>query len=222
MRLTQWPVKILLIVALATLTGCTATPTPTFTFQRTRTTRVPTDTAVPSTPVPTSTPAPTDTPNPTPTNASGSLTPTNAAGSSTSTANPAVADTNCNAAEFAGNVNYFDGTKVGPDHPFTKSWLIRNTGTCTWNSDYTLVYVNGTRFGGDTAVSIPGPIAPGQYVTVSANLVAPNPPGTYTSYWMMKDDSNQFFGFGPVGKDPIHVTILIMQLGSNTNPTPKP
>ena len=211
MHLSQWPLKIFLIVALVALTGCAATPTPTVTFQRTRGAfQTPTDTSVPNTPVPsatpqpTSTPAPTNTPNP------------------TATPNPAQADLACNSAEFAQNVTIYDGTKVGPYKPFTKSWMIRNTGTCTWTSDYTLVYVNGTRFGGDTAVSVPGPIPPGSYVTLSANLTAPLGPGTFTSYWMMKDPSGQFFGFGPAGKDPLHVTILIMVLGVNSSPTAKP
>jgi hypothetical protein len=206
-----WPFKILMIIALMALTACSATATPTATFQRvTRVPLTPTETAAASTPTPTDTPAPTDTPTPAPTQPP------------TATVDPAVAALGCTAGEFAGNITYFDGTRVGPGHPFQKSWLIRNTGTCTWTTGYTLIYVNGTRFGGDTAVSMPSNIAPSQYVTVSANLIAPITAGTYTSYWMMKTDSGQFFGFGPAGKDPIHVTIQILDLGFNTNPTPTP
>jgi len=204
-----------MVLLLMALTACSATATPTFTFQRTRvtpaatealptsgTTEVPTSVTTEVPPEPTSTPQPTNTP------------------AVTATVDPAVVDLSCNSASFSGNVTYFDGTKVGPGKPFQKSWLIRNTGTCTWNSNYTLVYVNGTRFGGQTAVSIPGPIAPDQYVTVSANLIAPTDAGTYTSYWMMRNDSGQFFGFGPLGKDPIHVTILILNLPVNNTPKP--
>jgi hypothetical protein len=209
MRLYQWIFRISMVLMLVALTACSVTATPTITVQRTRATRAPTEVTPTDTPVPTSTPVPTDTP-----------TPTNTVAPS-ATIDPAVAALGCNAAAFAGNITYFDGTKVGPGGPFTKTWQIRNTGNCTWNSNYTLVFVNGTRFGGQTAVSIPGPIAPGSYVTVSANLVAPMAAGTYTSYWMMRNDSGQFFGFGPVGKDPIHVTILIMDLGAANN-TPKP
>ena len=208
MRLNKWLIRIFAIMCLVALTACSATPTPTFTFQRTRTIRVPTETPVESTntPAPTSTPQPTSTPATTPTPAP------------TATVDPALAAQACDSAEFAGNITYFDGTKVGPAHPFQKTWQIRNTSSCTWSSDFTLVYVNGTRFGGDTAVSVPGPIGPGQFFTISANLIAPTDAGTYTSYWMMRDDTGHFFGFGPAGKDPIHVTIVILNLPVNATP----
>jgi len=209
MRLPNWPFKVFMIISLIGLSACSAAATPTQAFVRsTRNPITQTTTVAANTPTVTATDAPTDMPT---------LTPTQPP---TATVDPNASPIGCNSAAFAGNITIFDGTRIGPGHTFQKTWQVRNTGACTWTTGYTLVYVNGARFGGDTAVSMPVNVEPGQFVKISANLVAPTTAGTYTSYWLMKTDSGQFFGFGPTSNEPVHVTILILDLGFNSTPKP--
>src|SRR5512134_2558781 len=49
----------------------------------------------------------------------------------------------CDAAAFVSDVSYPDGSTVALGSTFTKIWRIRNTGTCTWNTSYALVFVSG-------------------------------------------------------------------------------
>ena len=75
-----------------------------------------------------------------------------------------------------------------PGQPFTKSWRIRNTGTCTWDSAYYLDFARGNMPGarmGGTPVNLRGPIAPGAVYDISVNLVAPLISGVYQGLWEM-------------------------------------
>ena len=52
-------------------------------------------------------------------------------------------------------VSHPDGTgsadnpiQAGPGQRFTKVWKVKNTGTCTWDSNYELVFSSGATMGG--------------------------------------------------------------------------
>ena len=104
--------------------------------------------------------------------------------------------TRCDAAAFISDVTYPDGSIVAPGSTFTKIWRIQNTGTCTWNTSYSLVYVSGERFDAPGAISLPGSIAPGQNVDLAINLDAPNKSGNYVGYWKLRNSSGTLFGVG--------------------------
>jgi polar amino acid transport system substrate-binding protein len=74
--------------------------------------------------------------------------------------------------------------QVGPGQKFTKVWRVKNTGTCTWDSNYELVFSSGARMGGQPA-PIQGQVAPGQEYDVAVDFVAPQGGGTYQSIWQM-------------------------------------
>jgi polar amino acid transport system substrate-binding protein len=86
---------------------------------------------------------------------------------------------------------------VPPGQPFKKGWRIRNTGTCTWNSNYKLTYD-----GGNTAASsmggqptpINGTVAPGAEYDMWVDLVAPVAPGVYQGFWVLRNGQDQKFG----------------------------
>lgn len=90
----------------------------------------------------------------------------------------------CDLAQFVRDVNIPDGSQLAPGASFTKTWRIRNAGTCTW-SGYTLVFDSGELMGG-TAQTF-GTVAPGQDVDLSVNFTAPTTPGTYRSYWRIRN-----------------------------------
>jgi len=102
----------------------------------------------------------------------------------------------CDAAAFVSDVTYPDGSNVSLGSTFTKIWRLKNTGTCTWTTSYTLVYVSGERFGAPSTVALPTSVGPGQTVDVYVNLTAPNQSGHYRGFWKLRSSSNVLFGIG--------------------------
>jgi ABC-type amino acid transport substrate-binding protein len=86
---------------------------------------------------------------------------------------------------------------MNPGQPFTKIWRVQNTGTCTWDSSYRVVFASGNvaaaRMGGKPT-AIEGEVAPGQTYDISVNLVAPAQAGVYYGYWEMRSGSQTGFG----------------------------
>ena len=105
----------------------------------------------------------------------------------TATRQPAASATAmCDLAQFVRDVSIPDGSQIAPGAAFTKTWRLRNAGVCTWNG-YSLVFDSGDQMGG-TAQTI-GSVAPGQEADVSVNFTAPTTPGTYRSYWRIRNAS---------------------------------
>lgn len=115
----------------------------------------------------------------------------------------------CDAAEFVADVTYPDGSLVGRGNPFTKTWRIRNTGTCTWTPAYSLIFVSGERLGGKNAVALPANVGPGRTVDVSVQLTAPNQEGRYRGYWKLRSAAGFDFGFGLTGESTIYVDVSV-------------
>lgn len=104
--------------------------------------------------------------------------------------------TQCDAAAFVTDVTYPDGSVVSGGSTFTKIWRVKNVGTCTWNTSYSLVYVSGERFSAPNYVSVPGVVAPGQTVDLPVNLLSPTRSGSYVGYWKLRNPSGVLFGVG--------------------------
>ncbi len=99
----------------------------------------------------------------------------------------------CNKADFIADVTVPDGTAFSPGDTFTKTWRVKNIGTCTWTSDYDLVFVSGNQMGGASPRSMLGSVAPGDIVDISVNLTAPATSGTYTGRWQIRNNKNILF-----------------------------
>lgn len=149
----------------------------------------PTQTSLPPTMIPTDTPVPaTNTPVPT-----------------------ATAITYCDWVSFVKDVTISDGTVMTPNESFTKTWRLKNRGTCTWTPDYMLVFTSGTQMGGTTAVRLPAYVSPGQTVDVSVPLTAPGSNGKYVGYWMLRNPSGTLFGFGDKANQAFYVEIKVKE-----------
>jgi hypothetical protein len=85
-------------------------------------------------------------------------------------------------AVFQADVTIPDNTRIEIGQPFTKTWRIRNAGTCSWGPGYRLEHVNGDLMSGPSQVPISETPA-GQSTEVSVNLRAPMEPGQYRGYW---------------------------------------
>ena len=151
---------------------------------------------VPVVPTSTFTPNPTDTP--TPTNST-VYTPTNS-----TVYTPTNMSIPCNLATFNPATIDFtvpDNTLMAPNQVFSKTWRIRNAGTCSWNSSYLLLFDHGDGMGITSGYTQPltGIVNPGQEVDLTVNLKAPAASGTYTGYWRLRDPGGVVFGITPAG-----------------------
>lgn len=84
--------------------------------------------------------------------------------------------------------NYPDGTQLGPNTNFTKTWTLYNNGSTTWNSNYYIQYQSGSMSQTSTKY-ISGSVPPGYSYTFSVPMKTPSSSGTYTDYWSFKSPS---------------------------------
>ncbi len=160
--------------------------------------QVATDVAATLTAQPTATPTETPTLTPTPT-----TTPT-----ATVTPTPAIpvsglsSASSCNNSQFLRDVSIPDGTVLSPGETFVKTWRFRNTGTCNWSSNYSLVFVGGRRMGGGD-FEIGQTVDVNQRIDISVTLTAPDRTGTFTGSWQLADAFGNTFG------DTVDVQIVV-------------
>jgi uncharacterized protein YkwD len=157
--------------------------------------------AAPATPaVPPTLPAPTQTPAPTAT-----LAPT-AAPTPTVFSSP-TPQANCtDLALFVQDVTIADNTRLEKGQAFTKTWQIRNIGTCTWNSTYKLVFIGGENMASPQAVPLAETL-PGKTIDISVDLTAPARDGAFSSIYELRSPNGLYI---PVGQlTSIWVKVLV-------------
>jgi hypothetical protein len=162
------------------------------------------------------TPTPTDTPQALPTSSDGSPIPTISFDASPTSAfgftplpaftqigsTPAQAATAplgdaCNNNVFEGDITIPDGSNLKPGEDFEKIWKIRNTGTCTWDDGYTLVFIAGDRAIDPYDFEFTKSddfVAPGAAINIGIWLTAPLTEGSYQGHWRMRSDRGVYFG----------------------------
>lgn len=106
-----------------------------------------------------------------------------------------------------------------PGQGFTKSWRVRNSGTCAWDADFMLLYVNGNRGEagmGSQPQAVGRSVAPGETVDLSMPLTAPNAYGTFQAFFQMRDSTGKLFG------EVIWAGIQVPDPNPPPTPTPVP
>ncbi len=156
----------------------------------TRVAEWPTNTPMPS---PTSTPVPptfTATP-PSPT----STVSTQISGTPTGTVYPYISWTpsGCDKSAFLADLDVVDYSFLYPGTNFTKTWRIRNIGTCTWTTKYRFTYISGNPMGADT-IYLPRSVAPGDTIDLSLNMKAPDIDEDYSNFWRLRNAAGEIFG----------------------------
>lgn len=116
----------------------------------------------------------------------------------------------CNDASFVEDVTIPDGSVFTPGTGFLKVWRLRNVGTCTWNTNYDLIYVGGNRMSAQRAVSLAETVKPGETVNLGVRMVAPQAPGNYQGFWMLRNASGKRFGIGDDASDSFWVSITVV------------
>lgn len=156
------------------------------------TTTAPVVTDTPAEPTATSTTLATDTPVP------------------TNTTPPTATPIPCNRASFVEDVTVPDNKEMSPEENFTKTWRLRNNGSCTWTSGYMMIFDHGDRMNApDTVQVTTGTVPPGGTVDVSVNLKAPATAGTYQGFFRLRSPDNNVFGINADGQGAFWVKIVV-------------
>ena len=167
---------------------------------------MPTNTPVP-TEVPTQAPPPTEAAPTAVVNPDPAATATSAPQPTTPPVEPGK---QCLQMDFIADVTIPTGTVVKPGEKFDKTWTIKNTGTCTWTTDFDLLLIGGEAFGSNKFGDVKTETPPGDILHITLyNLVAPQTEGTYYSYWMMSHPDGSRFGYGPNREWSLGITIEV-------------
>lgn len=142
---------------------------------------------------PTNTPQPSETPLP------------------TNTLQPTATPIPCDHVDFGDNIDVTipDGTEIDPGEGFTKTWRLKNGGSCTWTSGYELVFDRGDKMGAPSSKKLTSDtVEPGEEIDVSVDLTAPDDPGEYRGYFKLRNPNGVLFGWGEQNK-PFWVDIEV-------------
>jgi uncharacterized protein YkwD len=95
-----------------------------------------------------------------------------------------------NAAAFVTDVTVPDNANVKAGEAINKIWRVRNTGTCTWTNEYSLVFYDGDRMGApDTApLEVTGP---GDTLDIAVHMTAPSNDAVYRADFQLHDPAGK-------------------------------
>jgi hypothetical protein len=210
-------IQILMVGALL-LSACGATPadlTPTATINpdEIRTQAVGTfaaDLTLTALAAPTNTPAPSVTPL-----ATFTIGPTSTGGIAIGTAPVTGSTASCYGLSFVSDVTIPDNTPVTAGQAFTKTWKVKNGGSCAWDAGFKFSFTGGEQMGG-TTVTLSSAVAAGAVYDISVPMTAPSRTGTLRGNWRMSTASGQFFG------DEVYVQVVVGGGAAATNTTGAP
>jgi len=128
---------------------------------------------------------------------------------------------------FAGSTNLSEGEEFQSGDLIQVIFTVVNTGTCTWDSGYSLIQIGGDLSPSSSSLALSGDVAPGGSVQLSVEYTAPNQPGPYLSVWKMEDSEGGIFGQTDPPDFPLRIKIRTITSGNpqptaTPNPTPGP
>ena len=103
----------------------------------------------------------------------------------------------CNNSIYLADLTIPDGTVLKPGEDFKKVWQFQNSGSCTWDEGYALVFIGGDQAIDPVNYEITAEvdfIGPGENAEFDIPLTAPLTVGTYQGTWRMRSDSGVYFG----------------------------
>lgn len=80
-----------------------------------------------------------------------------------------------------------DGTNIPKSASFDVVLTLKNTGTTTWSTSYTLVYYAGDRMGSPKDFNMPHAVKPGETVKLNFAMKAPSSSGSKKIIWAVQN-----------------------------------
>ena len=116
----------------------------------------------------------------------------------------------CYQVKFVDDLTIPDGTKIIAGNTFTKTWRIRNSGSCTWDTRFDIAFVGGTQMTSGTVWDLTKEVKPGETVDISIDMTAPSTIGNYQANFQMLNPNGVRFGTGPDSKGSFWVKIQVI------------
>lgn len=104
-----------------------------------------------------------------------------------------------------------DDSVISAGSSFTKIWRLVNTGSCTWTTDYAVVWFSGDRFGSVTTQNLSRQVKSGESIDIAVDMTAPTEAGVKQSFWKLQNGTSQMFGIGPASNAPFWVRIIVQE-----------
>ncbi len=109
----------------------------------------------------------------------------------------------CYQLRFVSDVSIPDNTQMAPGQTFTKTWKVRNTGSCAWEAGFKFSFVGGEAMSG-AAYTLPSSVAANAELDISIPMTPPtDKTGALRGNWRMSTAGGQFFG------DEVYVIIVV-------------
>ena len=102
---------------------------------------------------------------------------------------------------FVSDLTIPDNTSITYGSTIDKQWVVENSGTCHWSSDYRLKHIGGAALGAPEEIAL-YPARAGTQATIQILFTAPFTDGDYESAWQAIDPQGIAFG------DPIFIRII--------------
>ncbi len=119
------------------------------------------------------------------------------------------------AAAFITDVTIPDNVLFAPSSVFTKTWRLKNTGTCVWTSEYLVHHLSGDDFTQQSSyhfLDYGKRVQPGQTADVSVDMEAPMLTGYYTAYWGLQSPDGRLLPIaGGSGGNSFFVKIRVSE-----------
>jgi hypothetical protein len=126
----------------------------------------------------------------------------------------------CLRAEFLRDVTVPDNSKLAAGSLFTKTWKVRNSGSCPWTADFKLALFSGERMDGkDDTLDVNVPV--GAELDLFVPMIAPtDTTKTHRGDWKLKNPQGTWFGVGITGSDSLYVLIQVFSVTPTETMTP--
>ena len=100
-----------------------------------------------------------------------------------------------------------------PNRIFTKKWILQNSGSTVWNTDYAIVFTGGRDMQGSRELSFNISISPGESVEVNLDFVSPVEYSTFMGTYMLRNAQGELFGIGENAGQPFYNLVHIGPAG---------
>lgn len=127
----------------------------------------------------------------------------------TSTPQPTATYIPCDWVQYISDITIADGTTLPASSSFTKTWRLRNIGSCTWTTAYSIVFASGDAMNAPSAINLPNSVPPGGTIDISVPMFAPEKSGTYQGYFKLRNAYSATFGIGASTQESFWVKVKV-------------
>jgi hypothetical protein len=103
---------------------------------------------------------------------------------------------------FLDDLTYPDNTEVAPGAVVEKVWLVQNSGTCNWDANYRVRFVEGVDMQAELEQAL-FPARSGGEARIEITFIAPQQPGINYSTWQAYTPGGEPFG------DQFYIQIVV-------------